>query len=565
MRLFLIVLVLTASLVPAARSAWEIEEQLLDRGAGLSVAAIDAWQLKFEGDVLDGDPAVLPLRLPGRAVKLAEREQLLYRSANDQTWVGRVAEDGTRLVLTVRQGWMAGKIFAPGQSWEIRPTADFGTVLMLLDDARFPECSGAEAPDSDFRRSQSRPQPANRKALVGAAPLVYGPDTVRIDTLVAYTPAARAHLGGTGQAEAFLQLGVDLTNLSFINSDVDVVFRAVHFAELASQESSVCTGTSGDLLAARNNANLRNLRTQYQADLVAMITMGSYCGCAYVQRTPGPGFHDFAYQATSVSCAVGNLTLAHEYGHNLGMEHDPANGTAPENASFPYAFGHFVSGRFRTVMSYSNQCSGGCPRQTHFSNPDVSFSGQATGIAGQRNNAEVARRVSPIVRDFELPDDEPMPEPLIEPARVDILTGPGETGYLQFSLINAGNGSFSFQFENGNGGPANHSPEQAAISFSSIPADVTSSSPSELRQQTGCDAVSEIPWLVSLNPLSGSLAASGSQLLSLAFDATGLAAGSVHEATLCLRINDPRIALIEIPVLLDTSAPDPLFTDDFRE
>lgn len=565
MRLFLIVLVLTATLVPAARSAWQIEEPLLDRGAHLSVAASAAWRLKFESDVLAGDPAVLPVRLPGRAVQLAERERLLYRSADDQTWVGLVAEDGTRLVLTVRQGWVAGKIFAPGQSWEIRPTADFGTVLMLLDDARFPECSGAEAPERDFRRPQARPQPANRADPAGAAPLVYGPDTVRIDTLLAYTPAARAHLGGTGQAEAFLQLGVDLTNLSFINSEVDVVFRAVHFAELASQESSACTGPSGDLLAARNNASLRNLRAQYQADLVAMITMGSYCGCAYVQRNPGPGFHDFAYQATSVSCAVGNLTLAHEYGHNLGMEHDPANGTAPENASFPYAFGHFVSGRFRTVMSYANQCSGGCPRQTHFSNPDVGFSGQATGIAHQRNNAEVARRVSPIVRDFEQPDDEPMPEPLIEPAQVEILTGPGESGYLQFSLINAGAGSFSFQFEDEDGGPANHSSEQGALSFETIPADVPSNSSGERRQQPGCDTVSDIPWLVSLIPTSGSLGASGSQLLSLAFDATGLAPDSVHEATLCLRINDPRVALIEIPVLLNTSSPDPLFRDDFRE
>jgi hypothetical protein len=103
-------------------------------------------------------------------------------------------------------------------------------------------------------------------------------------------------------------------------------------------------------------------------------------------RSPGQGFAPSAYQVTARGCAVGNLTYAHEHGHNQGFEHDPANGAPPNVASHPFAFGHYVSGSYRTIMSYASECTGGCVRVPHWSNPNVAHNGVPTGISGEREN-----------------------------------------------------------------------------------------------------------------------------------------------------------------------------------
>jgi hypothetical protein len=129
---------------------------------------------------------------------------------------------------------------------------------------------------------------------------------------------------------------------------------------------------------------------------------GGFCGIASVMRNPGSSFQSSAFQVTARGCAVGNLTYAHEHGHNMGFEHDPANGAPPNVASYPWSFGHNVSGVFRTVMSY--QCPQGCTRVPHFSNPDVTQSGFPTGIAGHRDNHRTGDLTAPIVADFRSKD-----------------------------------------------------------------------------------------------------------------------------------------------------------------
>ena len=64
----------------------------------------------------------------------------------------------------------------------------------------------------------------------------------------------------------------------------------------------------------------------------------------------------------------------------------PWNGGPPESASFPWSYGHFVDGYFRTIMSYRNQCIDSCPRVPHFSNPNVFEDGFPTGIEDERDN-----------------------------------------------------------------------------------------------------------------------------------------------------------------------------------
>jgi hypothetical protein len=68
----------------------------------------------------------------------------------------------------------------------------------------------------------------------------------------------------------------------------------------------------------------------------------------------------------------------------MGSHHNPENaGSTPQ---YPFSYGHYVSGQFRTVMSYTNPCSGGCPRRPYFSSPLIFHNGIPTGIDGERDN-----------------------------------------------------------------------------------------------------------------------------------------------------------------------------------
>jgi hypothetical protein len=51
-------------------------------------------------------------------------------------------------------------------------------------------------------------------------------------------------------------------------------------------------------------------------------------------------------------------------------------------------------------MSYNSQCASGCTRVPYFSNPAVSYSGFATGIASQRDNHLVLNNVAATVANF---------------------------------------------------------------------------------------------------------------------------------------------------------------------
>jgi hypothetical protein len=213
-----------------------------------------------------------------------------------------------------------------------------------------------------------------------------------------YTPQARAAAGGTAQIHGRIQAAVDQANTAFINSNMIVRFFLAHTAEVAYNDSG---NIETDLNWVTSNSTVASWRNTYAADMVSLITNngGGYCGIGWVQRNPGSGFANYAFQVTALGCLTNN-TLAHEHGHNMGMEHDPASaGTSPSGASYPRSFGHNVNGVFRTIMSY-NVCSISCPRVLHFSNPDVFYSGHPTGLPDQRDNAHTGDLTAATVAAF---------------------------------------------------------------------------------------------------------------------------------------------------------------------
>lgn len=296
-----------------------------------------------------------------------EVEGLEIRGANDLTWRGKIIDGrfGGDVVITQKGRFYAGLIYSPDAVYEIVPKGE-RHYLVELDQDLFPPCAGSVKGDA-------------AAAVPQAGPGVDSGD--RIDVYVIYTAAVRTSAGGDSQAQTIAQQAIDATNTSYINSKIRQRVRLVG-AELT---ALVETGDfSTELSNLRANATAGTRRNELNADLVDMLTNSTAaCGIGYLMGGLG-GNPNNGFTVTARTCAVGNLSFAHELGHNMASHHNPENGGT---ATYPYGYGHYVNGSYRTVMSYSDPCTSGCTRVPYFSNPNVIFNGQPTGIDNARDNA----------------------------------------------------------------------------------------------------------------------------------------------------------------------------------
>lgn len=368
--------------------------------AGSSPAAVAETPVAVDVAALaTSDLVPVELTLPDGQRYRAVPEEIAARGPLSLLWRGRlVGNDGEEGegVITVHDGHVAGLLTLPGRLLELVPEAEAGRARLLeIESSLFPPCGGGVA----------SPEPLPRVAAVPQAQ--EGP--IWIDVLVLYTPKARRAAGGQAQIETAVQAAVDVTNDAYANSRVTQRLYLAHTAEVSYDETGIPMERTLDWL--RTNAAVAAMRRTYGADTVALIAESpDLCGIGYVMRDVSPAFESLAFSVTHRPCAVGIRTLAHELGHNMGLEHDPLNGPPPEEASYPWSFGHFVEHQFLTVMSYPDFCGAGCQRVGYFSNPGVRYRGFPTGIAQRRHNARTLDLTGPVVEDFRVglsdpPDD----------------------------------------------------------------------------------------------------------------------------------------------------------------
>ncbi|MCH8498997.1 MAG: M12 family metallo-peptidase [Marinobacter sp.] len=223
----------------------------------------------------------------------------------------------------------------------------------------------------------------------------------QVDLLLIYTPGAVAHSAYADEAALRLAIrnAVDNTNTALINSGVAGRVRLVASVlvdDTLLRESERDDDMGRALSHIRTDNAVRALAQLHSVDAVALIgRFSGYCGLGYLLTRRSTNWSDWSYSVTSanVGC-LGAYTLAHELGHNFGLNHDDIASDRSRDSFSNYAYGHFRSRQFRTIMAYGSSCSPqwNCPQIAHFSNPDVlhTGSGLPTG-EHDKDNARVLR------------------------------------------------------------------------------------------------------------------------------------------------------------------------------
>lgn len=332
--------------------------------------AIDEVINPFRDDVDSGKR--LTLNLFDDAVFNAVVDQIALNPNGSYTWVAHLEMvPHSQVYLVFNNGILAGKISTPMTSFQVRYVSGDTHAIVQFDPTQFP----------DESRPLEAPHPLPEPLLDTAAPLA-ADDGKLLDVMVLYTEAASTEAGGDSAMENEIALAVAEANQVYANSGIAQRIDLVHTAKTTGyiEAGNIYT----DLTRLTNTSDgyldvAHSLRDTYHADLVSLVVQAGGCGIAWVGSAL-PGSH--AFSVYSRNCMITNLTLPHEMGHNMSARHDwYMDATLGDSY---YRKGYIdTTVHWRTVMAYNDHCAAlgfNCVRIPYFSNPDVDYNGNPTGV-----------------------------------------------------------------------------------------------------------------------------------------------------------------------------------------
>ncbi|HUR22176.1 MAG TPA: M12 family metallo-peptidase [Vicinamibacterales bacterium] len=305
------------------------------------------------------------------------------------TWVGHVENvAGSSVTLSYSNRLMTGSIVMPGGAFHIRPAAEdvraanrqaTGEVHVIaqVDQAALPR--EAEPIVPTFSPEVIAAAATRDTAMADSASF--------IDVLVVYTAVAQAAQGGATGMTNLINLGVSETNTTYANSGVTQRVRLVGTSLVPYVETGAFSTNLNNLRFGLSGLNgVLALRDQLKADLVMMLVHpvgADACGIGFIMQTVNTSFESAGYSVTDTICVSPGLTMPHEWGHNMGANHD----WFVSSSTLPYSYAHGYNNtkpgqRWRTVMSYNDACAVqgfNCTRLLAWANPDYRLNPLCTG------------------------------------------------------------------------------------------------------------------------------------------------------------------------------------------
>lgn len=196
-----------------------------------------------------------------------------------------------------------------------------------------------------------------------------------IDVLVLYDDIANAKYNNN--IRTVIKSWENQINTFYENSGVGLKARFV-----ATYRYNPTSNDIDSMLAdIRKDSNIAAQREAVGADLVTLVQgkHRAYCGVGYTSVGKGS-----AFSVILESC--GALTMVHEMGHNMGLNHSRRQGNTG-GTRYAYGLGHGVQGKFSTIMAYPSSFRTN-NRLGVFSNPTLKCMGHDCGVAV--NNADQA-------------------------------------------------------------------------------------------------------------------------------------------------------------------------------
>lgn len=328
----------------------------------------------------------LSLQLPNGKTVSVGRQRGVNHPNGSQTWEGGVVGDSDSSVILVQHGSaLAGVIRTEDKVFKIKPAGNgVHMVIEVSPHEPFPELDPAVGDAYDMGGTSAS----------ATADVTGADDGSLIDVMVVYSSDTKDRYQGADGVNAMIATAIAETNQAYLNSGINTQLRLVHTAEVENSSGNMQT----DLYAITDPYDgvvdhVHDLRDQYGADLVSWFNEApSYCGIAWLNTGDLSYDAGNGFSVVASDCATGYFSTGHELGHNMGSAHDHANaGSAMYNYSYGY---QDPQATFRTVMAYN--CSGGCARVQHFSNPAVNFGGKPTGASDADNASSINQTRIPV-------------------------------------------------------------------------------------------------------------------------------------------------------------------------